>query len=72
MPATSASISSVPNAPKWPKSSYQEETLNVRLAMNSEEWLRDGRKIPDEVMGYLRKIAVQREFDISMGKLPGV
>ena len=25
----------------------------------SEEWLVDGRKIPDEVMGYIRKIAVQ-------------
>jgi hypothetical protein len=37
----------------------QEETLNVRLAMNNEEWLQDGRKIPDEVMGYIRKIAVQ-------------
>ena len=28
-------------------------------AMNNEEWLRDGRKIPDEVMGYIRKIAVE-------------
>ena len=27
--------------------------------MNNEEWLRDGRKIPDEVMGYIRKIAVE-------------
>lgn len=27
--------------------------------MNNEEWLRDGRKIPDEVMGYIRKMAVQ-------------
>jgi transposase len=27
--------------------------------MNNEEWLQDGRKIPDEVMGYIRKIAVQ-------------
>ena len=25
----------------------------------NEEWLVDGRKIPDEVMGYIRKIAVQ-------------
>src|SRR5213595_376948 len=25
----------------------------------NEEWLIDGRKIPDEVMGYIRKIAVQ-------------
>ena len=24
-----------------------------------DEWLLDGRKIPDEVMGYLRKRAVQ-------------
>jgi transposase-like protein len=27
--------------------------------MNNEEWLRDGRKIPDEVKGYIRKIAVE-------------
>jgi transposase len=27
--------------------------------MNNEEGLRDGRKIPDEVMGYIRKMAVQ-------------
>jgi hypothetical protein len=27
--------------------------------MNNEEWLEDGRKIPDEVMGYIRKMAVQ-------------
>jgi transposase len=27
--------------------------------MNNEEWLGDGRKIPDEVMGYSRKMAVQ-------------
>ena len=25
----------------------------------NEGWLVDGRKIPDEVMGYIRKIAVQ-------------
>ena len=25
----------------------------------NEDWLVDGRKIPDEVMGYIRKIAVQ-------------
>ena len=25
----------------------------------NEEWLVDGRKIPDEVRGYIRKIAVQ-------------
>jgi hypothetical protein len=25
----------------------------------NEEWLVDGRKIPDKVMGYIRKIAVQ-------------
>jgi hypothetical protein len=24
----------------------------------NEEWLVDGRKIPDEVMGYIRKMAV--------------
>ena len=24
-----------------------------------DEWLLDGRKVPDEVMGYLRKRAVQ-------------
>jgi transposase len=27
--------------------------------MNDEEWMQDGRKIPDEVMGYIRKMAVQ-------------
>jgi transposase len=27
--------------------------------MNDEEWMQDGRKIPDEVMGYIRKMAVR-------------
>jgi transposase len=27
--------------------------------MNDEEWMQDGRKIPDEVMGYICKMAVQ-------------
>ena len=27
--------------------------------MNDEEWMQDGRKIPDEVMGYIRKMAVE-------------
>ena len=32
--------------------------------MNNEEGLRDGRKIPDEVMGYIRKIASNSHFDL--------
>jgi hypothetical protein len=35
--------------------------------MNNEEWLRDGRKIPDEVMGYIRKIAVQAVRECGQG-----
>ena len=36
-----------------------ENKLTVKSAMNDEEWMQDGRKIPDEVMGYIRKMAVQ-------------
>jgi len=35
------------------------KVLSIRGSSMSEEGLVDGRKIPDEVMGYIRKIAVQ-------------
>src|SRR6184192_4972195 len=40
-------------------STIHNEVLSIRGSSMSEEWLVDGRKIPDEVMGYIRKIAVQ-------------
>ena len=39
------------------------------LAM-SEEWLNDARKIPDEVMSYLRKMAV-RAIEDKKFRTPG-